>query len=80
MLSRLVEHCNNYMQNIPSHAFVCHYAANNGKRGNFYVWDRNGKWYWQALGNNGECDTEQQATTEAKTWIRDSKVPTINKE
>lgn len=66
-------HCNYYAMDdpIPSAAYSTHFTANNGRSGTFYVWPSRGRWYWSALGNNGVCDTEQQAAAAARLWIRD---------
>ena len=62
-------------QGIPENAQHMIYAAN-GRSGHIWWWPihtwKGSRWYWQALGNNGEEATEWQAIDRAKRWIRDS--------
>jgi len=36
----------------------------------YYVWERKGEWYWSALGNSGKAQTQEQAQTAARRWIK----------
>lgn len=56
---------------VPPGASYKFYQATNGKKGAYYIWHRNGKWIWQALGNSGEALSEYAAEADARTWIRD---------
>lgn len=63
---------------VPSDAMCINYTANNGKKGDYFVWSRSPRigstrvttHYWYALGNNGEDTTALGAADAAKSWIR----------
>jgi hypothetical protein len=39
----------------------------------YYVWQAGGKWFWEALGNNGVEPTQEEAMEKARRWIRGEK-------
>lgn len=52
------------------------FIADNGKRGTYKLWHKvlkGGviKWYWEAMGNEGNENSAWEATYAARTWIRD---------
>ena len=57
---------------VPKNAKTCQYQACRGMKAQYWLWqNKQGKWYWVALGNNGEEATEMEARTRAVRWIRD---------
>jgi len=65
-------------QGVPIEAVCVAYTADNGKKGEYYMWKgsvgrgetRRDVYYWWALGNGGEEDTGFEATQAARAWIR----------
>lgn len=55
--------------NIPANATEVTFKYGKGIDGSFYVWPARGKWQWEALGNNGEEDSQEKAITSARDWI-----------
>jgi hypothetical protein len=68
-----------YPQDVPDDALCVFYRANNGKKGEYFIWFRESRQgsnrvrrvYWYALGNCGCVDTAVEATYAAKKWIAD---------
>lgn len=52
------------------------FVADNGNRGTYELWHKvlknhSVRWYWRALGNEGEEASAWEATHAARNWIRD---------
>ncbi len=64
--------------NVPDDALCIYFTADNGKSGEYWVWnkitnrfDNRRTYYWYALGNQGEEESGYDATLAARNWIRD---------
>jgi hypothetical protein len=41
------------------------------KKYTYWIWEtKDGPWYWVALGNNGEAETQDAAFEAARNWIK----------
>lgn len=58
-------------RNVPETAQRLKYFPLNGREADYFLWMKNGKWYWHALGNNGSQETKDMASERCKRWIRD---------
>lgn len=56
--------------NIPSHAISINFWYGKNLTGKFHVWEKGeGKWYWDAFGNNGEAKSYDAAIAAAREYI-----------
>jgi hypothetical protein len=56
--------------NIPAAAVEINFKYGRSLSGRFYVWKcRTGRWLWDALGNNGEAYSQEEAISQTREWI-----------
>lgn len=59
---------------VPKFATGRTFLGRNGKKGDYWVWKSRNSYYWVALGNCGEEETEDAAMEAARRYIRGEKV------
>lgn len=57
------------MSNIPGDCVMITFQPLGLKPAPYYIWERAGKWYWHALGRDGQARTRDEACRDAKNWI-----------